>query len=50
MELRIRVNKTVEKGSDFGHWASTTFLQIRGQFWPITTKRVSILNTDDVLE
>ena len=30
MELRIRVNKNVEKGSDFGHQSSTTFLQIRG--------------------
>ncbi len=35
-ELRIRVNKNVEKGSDFGHWGSTTF---RGRFLSITTFR-----------
>ncbi len=30
LELRLRVNKNVEKEADFGHWASTTSLQIRG--------------------
>ena len=30
MELRIRVNKIVEKGSDFGHTTSSTFLQKKG--------------------
>ena len=33
MELRIRVNKNVEKGSDFGRTASSTFLQKRGLFF-----------------
>ena len=44
MELRIRVNKNVEKGSDFCHRASSTFLEIRGQFSTTLTLRVSILN------
>ena len=46
MELRIRVNKNVEKGSDFCHWASSTFLEIRGQFSTTSTLRVSILNNE----
>ena len=41
MELRIRVNKNVEKGSDFCHRASST---LRGQFSTTSTLRVSILN------
>ena len=46
MELRIRVNKNVEKGSDFCHRASSTFLEIRGQFSTTSTLRVSILNNE----
>ena len=46
MELRIRVNKNVEKGSDFCHRASSTFLEIRGQFFTTSTLRVSILNNE----
>ncbi len=34
VELRIYVNKNVEKGLDFGHWASMTF---RGLFFTIST-------------
>ena len=46
MELCIRVNKNVEKGSDFCHRASSTFLEIRGQFSTTSTLRVSILNNE----
>ena len=46
MELRIRVNKNVEKGLDFCHRASSTFLEIRGQFSTTSTLRVSILNNE----
>ena len=46
MELRIRVNKNVKKGSDFCHRASSTFLEIRGQFSTTSTFRVSILNNE----
>ena len=46
MELRIRVNKNVEKGSDFCHRVSSTFLEIRGQFSTTSTLRVSILNNE----
>ena len=46
MELRIRVNKNVQKGSDFCHRASSTFLEIRGQFSTTSTLRVSILNNE----
>ncbi len=39
MELRICINKNVEKGLDFGQWASTTFFfQIRGRFLTIRHK------------
>ncbi len=34
VELRICINKNVEKGSDFGHWALMTF---RGWFLTIST-------------
>ena len=46
MELRIRVNKNVEKGLDFCHRASSTFLEKRGQFSTTSTLRVSILNNE----
>ena len=39
MELRIRVNKNVEKGSDFGRTASSTFLQKRDLFFTISRKK-----------
>ncbi len=28
-ELRIRVNKNIEKGSDFGHWALTLLVDFQ---------------------
>ena len=44
VELHIRVNKNIEKGSDFGHWR-----RLGGRFLTILTKRVlywSKMNTN----
>ena len=46
MELRVRFNKNIEKGLDFCHRASSTFLEIRGKFSTTSTLRVSILNNE----
>ena len=38
MALRIRVNKNIEKGSDFGHWASRCFCELGVDFNYFKTK------------